>query len=143
MGCQGRDKDDGAACICVVDDDDAVRHAMLNLLEAAGYRAQGFASGEAFLAWPRPAGIGLALFDVKLGGIDGFTLRERCVARGLPFGAGIPLLFVSGHGERALEERAARAGAQAMLRKPVDPELLLAHVERALATQGNAGRAAQ
>jgi FixJ family two-component response regulator len=136
----GGAEDDGVAVarIGVVDDDAAVRHAVLNLLEAGGYLATGFDSGEAFLAWPGRAGFDLALFDIELPGMDGFALQARCAALGL----GLPLLFVSGHGDRAMELRALRAGALALLRKPVDPDLLFEHIERALRGRSGPGRPA-
>jgi len=137
MSLQSRDEDgiggEGAR-ICVVDDDAAVRHAALNLLEAGGYRATGFDSAEAFLAWPGRAGFDLALFDVELPGMDGFALQAQCAALGLR----LPLLFFSGRGSRDMELRALRAGALALLRKPVDPDLLFDHIERALRLQGTA-----
>jgi len=140
MSLQSREGGDGGgndgkmAWICVVDDDVAVRHAALNLLEAGGYLATGFDSAEAFLAWPGRDGFDLALFDIELPGMDGFALQERCAVLGLR----LPLLFVSGRGDRDLEQRALRAGALALLRKPVDPDLLFDHIERALRLQGTA-----
>jgi FixJ family two-component response regulator len=121
---------DGApgACICVVDDDAGVRRALANLFDAGGYRCLGFDSGEALLAWPDLGAIDVAIFDVKLRGMDGFALQRRCAERGLQ----APLLFFSGHGDAGMERRALRAGALALLRKPVDPDLLLEQIERAL-----------
>lgn len=116
------------ACICVVDDDDAVREAMADLLESGGYHCLGFDSAEALLARSGLGGIDLAIFDVKLRGMSGFALQECCMALGLD----LPLLFVSGHGDAATAQRALRAGALALLPKPVDPDLLLEHIERAL-----------
>lgn len=140
MSGQGGKGEDGGigggalARICVVDDDAAVRHAALNLLEAGGYLATGFDSAEAFLAWPGRGGFDLALFDVELPGMDGFALQARCIALGL----GLPLLLVSGRGDRDMELRALGAGALALLRKPVDPDLLFDHIERALRVHGAA-----
>lgn len=128
---QGKD-DEALGRICVVDDDPAVRHAMINLLEAGGYQALAFDSGEAFLAAPNLAQIDVAVFDVKLRGMNGFALQERFAALGLA----IPLLFVSGHSDRDMEQRAARVGALALLRKPVDPDVFFEHIERALALRG-------
>jgi len=121
--------DDAApARICVVDDDAAVRQAMANLLQADGYATFLFESGESFLASPHLPDIDLVLLDVKLRGISGFTTQERFAAMGL----NIPLLFVSGHSDRDMVLRASRAGALALLRKPVDPDLLFEHIECAL-----------
>jgi FixJ family two-component response regulator len=116
------------AHICVVDDDVSVRHALVNLLEAGGYRWLAFDSGEAFLASPDLAGIDVAVFDVKLRGMSGFTLHERFASLGL----NVPVLFISGHSDRDMEQRALRMGALALLRKPVDPDVLFEHIERAL-----------
>lgn len=129
-----RPQDDGAgvARICVVDDDAAVRHALCNLLEAGGYEVLAFESGEALLAAPDPARIDLAVFDVKLGGMSGFTLLERFRERARAEARTIPTLLISGHGDRAMAQRALDAGALALLRKPVDPERLLDLIEDAL-----------
>jgi FixJ family two-component response regulator len=127
--------DDGrAARIGVVDDDAAVRHAMANLLEAGGYAACLFESGEAFLAQAGSHALDfdVLIFDVKLRGMNGFALQERVAAAG----STVPLLFISGHSDRAMAARAMGAGALALLRKPVDPDVLFAHIEQALATRG-------
>lgn len=121
-------RDPTSATICVVDDDVAVRAAMGNLLEASGYDTLLFDSGEAFLASPRLEAFDFAVFDIQLRGMDGFAIQEQCVRRGLA----LPVLFISGRGDRDMERRAIDAGALALLRKPVDPELLCAYIESRL-----------
>lgn len=118
--------------ICVVDDDQPVLHAMANLLESAGYAALCFDSAESCLASARLAEIDFAVFDVKLAGMSGFALQDRLAAAQID----IPLVFVSGHGDSAMEHRALDAGAIALLRKPIDVDLLLAHIARTLAGRG-------
>ena len=122
------------ALICVVDDDESVRHAMANLLKSAGYAAICFESAESCLASERRAEFAFAVLDVKLGGMSGFSLQERLA------GAehSIPLIFVSAHGDLAMEQRALDAGAIAFLRKPIDVDLLLEHIGRALAAHEKA-----
>lgn len=115
--------------VCVVDDDSAVRTAMANLLEASGYNTHVFESGEAFLVSPHLDKFNFAVFDIKLRGMDGFAIQRECVRLGLA----LPVLFISGHGDRDMERRAIDAGALALLRKPVDPELLCAYIEDRLA----------
>jgi FixJ family two-component response regulator len=127
MNWSARDEEPPAR-IGVVDDDVSVRHALVNLLEASGYRWSVFDSGEAFLASPDLDGIDVAVFDVKLRGISGFVLQQRFASLGLD----VPVLFISGHSDRDMEQRALRMGAIALLRKPVDPDELLEHIERAL-----------
>jgi FixJ family two-component response regulator len=127
MSCSEAD-DEQAACICVVDDDASVRHALINLLEAGGYRCRAFDSGEALLASHVFSEIDVALFDVKLRGMSGFALHER-FATLVP---DVPVLFISGHSDRDMEKRAVQMGALALLRKPVDPDVLFDHIEHAL-----------
>jgi FixJ family two-component response regulator len=124
----GSANDRTSACVCIVDDDAAVRRAIANLLEAGGYRPIGFDAGETLLSWARLARIDVAIFDVKLRGMNGFELQERFAAYGLD----IPFIFISGHCDAEKEDRALQVGALALLRKPVDPDELFEHIERAL-----------
>jgi FixJ family two-component response regulator len=116
----------------VVDDDAAVRHALCNLLDAGGYRVLAFESGEALLAWHELAQIDVAVFDVKLRGMNGFALLERFREGTRAQALDIPTLLISGHSDRAMAHRALDAGALDLLRKPVDPDLLFDRIEDAL-----------
>ena len=118
------------ALVCVVDDDDEVRDGMRNLLASAGYDTVAFASAEACLAFERLHDVDLALFDVRLPGIDGFALHRTLVERGLR----LAVVFVSGHADDAMAARALQSGAIALLQKPVDGDVLLGLIERALGT---------
>jgi FixJ family two-component response regulator len=117
------------ALICVVDDDESVRQAMANLLQSAGYLSICFDSGEACLACAQRAEFAFGVLDVKLGGMSGFSLQQHLAASNRP----PPLVFVSAYGDLAMERRALDAGAIAFLRKPIDVDLLLEHIARALA----------
>lgn len=117
------------ALICVVDDDESVRRAMDNLLKSAGYASISFDSCESCLASTRRGEFAFAILDIKLGGMSGFSLQQRLAADDHP----LPLVFVSAHGDLATERRALDAGAIAFLRKPIDVDLLLEHIDRALA----------
>lgn len=122
----------GLALVCVVDDDNEVRDGMLNLLASAGYDTVAFASAEACLAFERLPAVDLALFDVRLPGMDGFALHAALVARGLR----VAVVFVSGHADETMAQQALQAGAIGLLRKPVDGDTLLGLVERTLGPGG-------
>jgi FixJ family two-component response regulator len=123
----------GLALVCVVDDDNQVRDGVRNLLASAGYETVAFGAAEACLAFTRLQDVQLALFDVRLPGMDGFALHAALVGRGLS----VPVVFVSGHADDAMARQALQAGAIALLQKPVDGDMLLGLVERALGP-GNA-----
>lgn len=111
--------------VLVVDDDDAVREAMLNLLTAAGYAAEGFGDGATLLAAAHAHLAHCAVLDIHLNDGDGFTLAERLRA-GAPH---LPLIFITGDEDPRLDERAGRAGALSLMRKPVDADCLLALID--------------
>lgn len=111
--------------VLVVDDDETVRSAMLGLLRAAGYAAEGYGSAVAALAGADPACAHCAVLDIHLGGSDGFTLGERL--RGAA--PRLPLIFITGDADPGLDRRASRAGAISLMRKPVDPDCLLALID--------------
>jgi FixJ family two-component response regulator len=114
--------------IAIVDDDDALRHSLDDLLQAVGFRVQGFASAEAFLrAQPAPETACL-LLDVRLPGMDGLELQRQLAAR--PWR--LPIIFVTAYADDNVRARALAAGAVAFLSKPCREEDLLHAIEAAL-----------
>ena len=117
------------ANVLVVDDDHSVRRSLTRLLRSAGYPAEGYASAADFLAHLPRHGPACVLIDVRMPDMSGFDLfrqlRQQCPA--------LPAVFITGHGDTAMAERAMKAGASDFLVKPIDEPLLLAAVERALA----------
>jgi FixJ family two-component response regulator len=61
-------------------------------------------------------------------GMSGFELQDRLAARATR----IPVILITGHDTPESCERAANGGASAYLRKPVDGDVLLAAVARAV-----------
>jgi len=119
-----------SAIVCVVDDDESVRSALLRLLKSAGYRARAFASGQALLAEPPPDdGPVVVLTDLRMPGIDGIELAEKLNAYPLP----PPIVFLSAHGDVQVSVRAMKDGAVDFLEKPVQEEDLFEALERAVA----------
>lgn len=122
------------ALIAVIDDDQSVRTALRNLLHSAGYRTCDFDSAEAFLADDCMHAASCAIMDVSLGNMNGFELQEHLIALRIV----LPVIFVSGQGSRLAQERAAQLGAIALLRKPINADILLTHIRRVTtASQGS------
>ena len=119
----------GVRTLFVVDDDHSVRRSLARLLRAAGYQAESFVSAADFLANFQCDGPACALIDVRMPEVSGFDLfpqvQQRC--------PGLTVIFITGHGDVAMAERATQAGATDFLIKPVDEAVLLAAVEQALA----------
>ena len=115
--------------VFVVDDDQSVRRSLARLLKATGYQAESFGSAAEFEARLPCEGPACALVDVRMPEMSGFDLFQRLQQR-CP---DLPVVFITGHGDVAMAERAIRSGATGFLVKPVDEVQLFAVVDLALA----------
>ncbi len=114
--------------IALVDDDDALRNSLDNLLRSVGFRVQGFASAEAFLQAQHAPETACLILDVRLPGINGLELQRQLVAAHW----GMPIIFVTAFADDDVRARALAAGAVAFLYKPCREEDLLHAIEAAL-----------
>jgi FixJ family two-component response regulator len=112
----------------VVDDDESQRTALLRLLSAGGFDAQGYASTGDFLLQPLPERHGCIVLDVRLPGPSGLDLQEALASRGVT----LPIVFLTGHANVTSAVRAMKAGAVDFLSKPVERETLFEAIGRAL-----------
>jgi FixJ family two-component response regulator len=114
--------------VAIVDDDDSMRTAVQDLLEAVGLPAQGFASAEEFLKSGKQYGTACLIADIRMPGMSGLELQahlnaERCR---------VPIIFITAHGDEKMRLQARREGAVEFLSKPFDNEVLLDSVRAAL-----------
>lgn len=117
-----------APLIAVVDDDDALRNSLDDLLQSVGFRVQGFASAEAFLqAQPEPETACL-LLDVRLPGMNGLELQRQLGVMHWR----IPIIFVTAYADDDVRAHALAAGAIAVLSKPCREADLLHAIDAAL-----------
>jgi DNA-binding NtrC family response regulator len=112
---------DTGALVYVVDDDASARESVADLICSAGLMAKTFASGEEFLAAPRPKMPSCLVLDLNLPGVSGIDLQQELARSGVQ----LPIIFVTGHGDIPTTVRAVRAGAANFLTKPFDDEELL------------------
>jgi FixJ family two-component response regulator len=114
--------------VVIVDDDDSMRSAVQDLLEAVGLAASGFASAEEFLRSGKQHETACLITDIRMPGMSGLDLQaqlnaERCR---------IPIIFITAHGDEKMRLQARREGAVEFLSKPFDNEVLLDGVRAAL-----------
>jgi len=121
--------------VFVVDDDASFVRSALRLLASWGVAAEGFSSAAEFLERGLPDGRACALVDLRMPSVNGYELLEALERAGRP----LPLIFMSGHTDAALGAEAIRRGAVDFLTKPVDEQLLLAAIERALDADAREG----
>ena len=129
------------AKIFIIDDDERVRRALLRLFRSAGRDTEAFPSAREFLERLPCGATGCVVLDVNMPDITGPQLRDLMAEKGI----GLPIVFLTGHGDVATGVQAMKKGAVDFLTKPVDDERLLRAVEEAIARHaaGNAQRKAR
>lgn len=115
--------------VFVVDDDASVRKSLARLLKSAGYHPETFSSADDFLeCWrvnPLP---GCVLLDILMPGLDGLQLQQKLQTST----HGIPIIFITGHGDVPSSVAAMKAGAVDFFAKPFNDDDLLKAVHAAI-----------
>jgi FixJ family two-component response regulator len=114
--------------ISIVDDDDALRNSLDDLIRSIGFRTQGFPSADAFLSANQARDTACLILDVRMPGMNGLDLQRQIVAANWR----IPIIFITSHGDDDARARALQAGAVAFLYKPFREEDLLNAIDAAL-----------
>jgi FixJ family two-component response regulator len=115
--------------ISVIDDDDSLRTALVELVGSFGYETRGFPSAEDFLAQGAVERFACVVTDVQMPGMSGIELKQWLSARNLS----IPVIMMTARSEPGIEDSARAAGATCFLRKPFEAATLVDCIETALA----------
>ena len=116
--------------IAIIDDDAPLREALGSVLKAAGFGIDTFASAEEFLESLQRNHTNCLILDVRLPGMSGIELQRRL----LDAHFGVPIIFITAHGDGDLRDLVMKAGAAGFLNKPVRSEALLKEIHAALDT---------
>ena len=114
--------------MAIVDDDDALRTSLDNLLRSVGFRVHGFSSAEAFLRSNHVHATACLILDVRMAGMNGLELQRQIVAADWQ----IPIIFITSHVDDEARAQALAAGAVAFLYKPCREDDLLQAIDAAL-----------
>jgi len=115
--------------IAIVDDDESLKSALQDLVEANGLSALCFASAEQFLNSEARHKAACLIADIRMPGMSGLELQAKLKAEGCR----IPIIFMTAHGDAEMRTLAMRDGAVEFLTKPFDDAVLLEIVHAALA----------
>jgi FixJ family two-component response regulator len=127
--------------VIVVDDDVGIREALDGLLRSVGLKVSLFGSVADFLGAPLPERPRCLILDVRLPGRSGLDLQAELASAGV----GLPIIFITGHGDIPMSVGAMKAGAVEFLPKPFRDQDLLDAIQVALARDSAqvAGEAAE
>lgn len=107
--------------IFVVDDEESVRESTKVLLEAAGYIAECYPSGDDFLESADFNRGECLILDLHLPGLSGIEVMAR-LNKDAP---GLSVVLISGRADDRTRKKAMSYGALAMLDKPVTATRLI------------------
>ena len=116
--------------VYIVDDDQAIRHAMELLMRSVGLDYQIFHSGDDFLASYTKDRAGCLVLDIRMPGLGGLELQEKLNE----MGSTLPVIFITGHGDVPMAVEAMQKGAVDFIQKPFRDQELLDRVGEALKT---------
>jgi len=114
--------------VAIVEDNEAVREALSDLLQVLNFSSRAFDRAEAFLAEFAPGRFDCLITDIRMPGVDGLELQRRLRA----LASSMPVIFVTSDGDPATKERALDEGAHAVLAKPVSDDDLIRCLKTAL-----------
>ena len=117
--------------IGIVDDDAAIRDSLGLLLAARGFKSRCFSSAAEFLDAGDTDLLSGLLVDQQMPNISGVELLELLRSRQVP----TPVIMMTGGSDGQLEQRARRAGALALLRKPLSSADLMTWLAAMLASE--------
>jgi two-component system response regulator FixJ len=114
--------------VAVVDDDEAIREALCDLMMVTGLGCSTFDSAPAFLNNDAPDDFDCLITDVRMPGMSGIDLLERMRAGG----SNLPVIVLTSVLDSGTRARAFELGAQAWLTKPVADDALLDQLKAAI-----------
>jgi FixJ family two-component response regulator len=122
-----------AAFVHIVDDDQAVRESLGDLLQSMDYRVALYASASDFLKVELPDVPACLVLDVRLPGTSGLELQAYLAG----INVGLPVILMTGYGDIPMSVRAMKLGAVDFLTKPIRNQDLLDAVAIAIRKDGD------
>jgi FixJ family two-component response regulator len=100
--------------VFVVDDDEGVRFALVNLFESIDLNVEVFSSAVELLRMQLPDVPSCLVLDVRLPGLSGLDLQKELAKANIR----LPIIFMTGHGDIPMSVKAMKDGAVDFLTKP-------------------------
>lgn len=116
--------------VFIIDDDAAVRDALLTLLRSEGLRARGFSSGVDFFSALPDDPTACVITDMRMPDMDGAEVARRI---GELRGAVWPVIVITGHADVPMAVQMMKAGIVDFIQKPFDPARLIETVHGCMA----------
>ena len=106
---------EGPLHLLLADDEEIVHLTIGDYLRESGYRVDEARDGVSALKAIEANGYDLALIDIRMPGMDGFSL----LARAREVRPEMKMVVITGHGDMDMSDHALRLGASGFLTKPL------------------------
>ena len=114
--------------VYIIDDDEAVRDSIKELVKSVNLNAEIFMSANSFLDIYTADKVGCLVLDVRMARMSGLVLQKRLNE----MDATLPIIFITGHGEVDMAVEAVKSGAVDFIQKPYHEQSLLDSINAAL-----------
>lgn len=114
--------------VYIIDDDEEVTAALRWLIESVNYQVRIYENVESYLKTASINQRGCLILDIRMPGKSGLELQDILNKQG----AFMPIIFITGHGDIPMAVRAMGKGAINFLTKPVNNQLLLKTIAKAM-----------
>jgi two-component system response regulator DctR len=116
------------ATVFIIDDDEAFRDSVQELVSSVRLPSRTFRSAIEFLETFDTTQPGCLVLDVRMAHMSGIALQARLKE----MGARIPIVFISGHGDIATAVKAIKEGGVDFVQKPYHEQQLLDAINEGL-----------
>ena len=120
--------------IVLIEDNEDARHSLATALALQGHQVHEAADGITGIAALARINPDVAVVDIGLPGLDGYTVAETL--RGAPEHDRMVLIALTGYGQPDSLRRAREAGFDEYVTKPIAPDRLVRLMDVALAVRG-------
>lgn len=124
--------------LLVVDDDEEIRHLLVELLKKYGYEATSASQGEEMFHCLQENNFDLIILDLMLPGEDGLSLCRRLRAK-----SSVPIIMLTAAGDDTDRIVGLEVGADDYIAKPFNPRELVARIKAVLRRTGSSESATQ
>ena len=107
--------------VYIVDDDEAVRDSLTELLDSVGLPSRCYPSASEFIEIFDPGMEGCLVLDIRMPGMSGLDLQQKLIE----MGSTLPIIFITGHGDIPMAVDAMKRGAVEFIQKPFRDQQLL------------------
>lgn len=115
--------------VYIIDDDADVRDSLKWLLHSVHLAVQCFDNAQDFLEQCPKDAEGCIIMDLRMPGLSGINAQKNLAK----YQIDLPLIMISAHGSIDMAVTALQQGALTFLEKPFDDQVLIDHVQMALA----------